>query len=71
MTDLATAPPCPICRSTDLSVVPWMDGEIEYDGIECNRCLCMAPASVWLNRMEIQNGADIRFFHPAQMRGVA
>ena len=69
MTD--NAPPCPICRSTDLSVVPWSDDCGEFDAIECNRCMCSAPATIWMNRMEIQNGADIRFFHPAQMRGAA
>lgn len=75
MTDLTTAPPCPICRSTELrrlSCVRDVSRCVSrYSVIECERCGCSAPASVWMNRLEIQNGVDIRFFHPMQVEGVA
>lgn len=67
------APPCPVCRSTDLSVVEWADDAGDYDAIECNSCLCCAPAPIWMAMREIQNGVDVRIFHPhyQQKQGVA
>lgn len=58
------APPCPICNGTDLGVGMWCDDAGEYDAIECQACLCSAPASVWMARAEIAAGASPALYRP-------